>query len=225
MKQYNHIILGGTFDHFHAGHELFLKTALTIGKKVTIGITTELLYRHKILASTIETYAVREKGIREYISTIKKNSQEIKLISLTNVYGNSLKDMSVDAILVTSATKNGALLINKKRKEAHMKPLNVIVVPLVKGGDGQVISSDRIRYGDIDRSGNNYYKWLIDKAPLLLPDGLRTLLRKPLGDLIRGTYHQRKEIVHKIIHTIEKNNPSMVIAIGDIIAGSLWTKF
>ena len=103
-----------------------------------------------------------------------------------------------------------------------MKPLKVIVVPWVRGTDGQVISSERIRYGEIDRRGKNYYKVLTDRKRWILPISLRPTLREPLGDVFPGQVHEKKSIVRRIIDTIQKVNPVMTFAIGDIIAGSLW---
>ncbi|MBI4973025.1 pantetheine-phosphate adenylyltransferase [Candidatus Roizmanbacteria bacterium] len=219
---YKHIILGGTFDRFHTGHELFVKTALKMGERITMGITTEPLYRHKPLSHIIEEYNIREMNVRNFILKIHPRSQYLKIIPITDVYGSSLSDLSIDAICVTQATKKVALLINKKRKQAGMKPLKVIVIPWVRGQDGQVISSERIRYGEIDRMGKNYYKVLTDTKRWTLPISLRSTLREPLGNVFTGRLSEKKSVVKRIVDTIQKAKPSMTFAIGDIIAGSLW---
>ena len=102
-----------------------------------------------------------------------------------------------------------------------MKPLKVIVVPWVRGEDGQVISSERIRYGEIDRKGKNYYKVLTDTKCWILPKLLRPALREPLGEVFEGSLSEKKSIVKRIVSTIQKTNPPMVFAIGDIIVESL----
>lgn len=220
MKKYNHIILGGTFDRFHAGHELFVKTALKMGERVTVGLTTEQIYKHKLLAQYIEPYEKRKEILVQFIKTIKVITG-ITVIQLKDIYGSSLTDLSIDAICVTQATKKVALFINKKRKQIGMKPLKVIVVPWVRGADGQVISSERIRYGEIDRRGKNYYKVLTDRKRWVLPKSLRPVLREPLGEVFTGQVSEKKAVVKRIIDTIEKSDPPMVFAIGDIIAESL----
>jgi len=222
MKKYHHIILGGTFDRFHAGHELFVSTALKMGERVSIGIATESLYQHKPLKQIIEDYKIRETNVRDYISKNCLRFQNVKVISITDVYGTSLTDLSIDAICVTQATEKVALFINKKRRQIGMKALKIIIIPWVKGADGKVISSERIRYGEIDRKGKNYYKVLTNNKRWILPISLRPTLRKPLGDVFVGHYDERKSVVKKILNTIKRINPPMVFAIGDIIAGSLW---
>ena len=218
---HKHIILGGTFDRFHAGHELFVKTAFKMGERITIGITTEPLYRHKPLSQIVEDYDIREANVHDFILKSHPRFQNVKIIPITDVFGSSLSDLSIDAICVTQATKKVALLINKKREQAGMKPLKVIVVPWVRGTDGRVISSERIRYGDIDRKGQNYYKVLTDTKRWILPISLRPVLREPLGNVFAGQYSEKKSVVKRIVDTIQKAKPPMTFAIGDIIVASL----
>ena len=116
MRTYNHLILGGTFDHFHVGHELFISTALKRGKRLTIGITTEVMYRHKLLASQIEPYKLRQSNIFSFIKKMRNDCKNVTCIPLTDIYGTGLVDKTVDGIVVTQDTKKGGEIINKKRK-------------------------------------------------------------------------------------------------------------
>lgn len=218
---HSHIILGGTFDRFHAGHELFIQTALERGERITVGITTSPLYQHKPLSQIIERYKVREANVDDYISKNRSHFQKVTIIPITDVYGSSLIDLSIDAICVTLATKKTAFLINERRKQTGMKPLKIITVPWVRGPDGQVISSERIRYGEIDRKGKKYYKALIDRECCILPTSLLPMLRKPLGEVFSGKPGEEKYVAKRVIDTIQRFHPPMVFAIGDIIAESL----
>ncbi len=220
-NMHKHIVLGGTFDRFHAGHEKFVNTALENGESITVGITTELLYRHKVLASCIEPYEVREQSVACYIKKNRKKHTVFRTVPLTDVYGTAVTDETADAIVVTEATRKGADAINGKRKELGKKPLNVIVAPLVKGEDGRVISSERIRYGDIDRAGVNYYERLAGRGDLSLPENRRTALREPLGDVFPGSFAEKQRVVKELLNTIEKRKPPAVYSIGDIITRSL----
>lgn len=222
INSYNHLILGGTFDHFHAGHELFLKEAILLAERqITIGVTKSELYQSKGLSQTIDTYSEREKNIRDFVAKNKKKNQKILMIPISDIYGTSLTDVTIDGIIVTQETVRGAEQINKKRKETGMKPLDVIQVPLVIAEDGLPISSFRIRYGDIDRNGSSYYKHMTGTETLLLPDQVRPLLREPLGTLFPGSLKDSVRVVKDIMSTISKYSPPAVFTIGDIICQTM----
>jgi cytidyltransferase-like protein len=220
-RMYRHVILGGTFDRFHVGHSRFLSEALRIGKKITIGVTMPALYKHKSLSSIVEPYEVRENHVRNFLSRNAQTRQKISLIALHNVYGISFDDTTPEAIVVTEATKIGAIRINEERRKRHMKPLDIIVVPLVLGTDGRVVSSERIRYGEINRMGLNYYETAFGKKDLKLPDKLKPILREPLGDVFTGGIEERDAVVKQIMNTIRMCQPAMIYAIGDIITLAL----
>lgn len=221
QKKYSHIISGGTFDHFHVGHEAFIKKAWSMGKRLSIGITMERMYKDKLLSETIEDYAVRETNVKNYILSLDVNKNDFSLISISDIYGSSLTDRSIDAIVVTPDTEKGAIRINKKREKIGMKPLDIISVPFVLDDMGGIISSVRIRYGDIDRKGVCYLKHIISNKVLYLPEKLRDQMREPFGRIIRGSLENQNVTTQDVAKVIDDQKPPMVYAIGDIIAGSL----
>lgn len=205
-KRYHHAIVGGTFDRFHAGHKKLLDTTFEQSEHVTIGISTEPLFRHKLLANTIESYEIREGYIREYVT--KNNFEErAKYTPIEDIYGTSLQDQNIDVIFVTEENKKAADIINEKRTEHQMSPLAIIVVPFVKGTDGEIITSERIRKGEIDREGNVYRAFFREKQ-LVLPQNMRTQLRNPVGKVITD--------IHESYSFFQK--APMVITVGDIVS-------
>jgi GTP-dependent dephospho-CoA kinase len=76
-------------------------------------------------------------------------------------------------------------MINDKRKEQGLSPLDVVVIDITLAEDKKGISSTRIRNGEISRKGKVYIKeeWL--RNQLLLPMNLRDELRKPFGIIIQ----------------------------------------
>lgn len=219
--KFRHIILGGTFDHFHAGHEAFIKKACQVGNKLSVGITTEKMYKDKPLANIIENYTTRETNVREYILSCGRKATDFSLIPIKDIYGSSLIDTSIEGIVVTPDTEKGAFYINEKRVELGMKPLKIISVPFVRDDMGGVISSVRIRYGDIDRMGMCYLKAIISNKVIYLPEKLRDQMREPFGRIIRGSFENQKITTKKVAKIIKDQKPLMVYAIGDIIAESL----
>jgi len=179
--KFKQVVCGGTFDHFHRGHRQFLDFVLSHGEKVTIGVTDEEMIKNKEYANEIESYRVRRKNVAIYISSKDK---KIKIQKIHSLFGPTLSEKKFDAIVVTDETKKGADLINRKRIELGMEPLKVIIAPYAYAEDGERISSKRIREGGIDREGNVYYRLLISRDKLVMPESLRLALRLPLGCVI-----------------------------------------
>lgn len=220
MMRYKHIILGGTFDHFHKGHGKFLDLGFKLGNQVTIGITQKNLYKNKLFASTVEDFAIRKKSVVDYLA-INKLINRARIIEIKDVFGSSLTDQTIDGIVVTEQTQPNALMINKIRSSRNLRPLNIILAPFVFDGEKHVISSEGIREGLIDRQGRSYIKIFTKKEKLILPDDLREDLRKPLGKVVRGSEKELQGTVNKVIKFVKLIKSTMVIAVGDIIAMSL----
>lgn len=59
----------------------------------------------------------------------------------------------MEAIVVSTETVQKAFEINKTRSKRKLQPLIIITVPMMRAEDGKLISSTRIREGEIDCSG------------------------------------------------------------------------
>ena len=206
--KYNSIILGGTFDHFHKGHEGFITLAFSIGKKVTIGLTQKNLHKNKCLSQTIEGYSMRKKSLLDYLRK-NKWTKQTKIIPISDIYGTTLIDKDIDAIIVSSATYNNAVKINKKREEKQYPKLKIIIAPNILGNDKKIITSERIRKGEINKDGYNYFSLFKNNKKLLLPYLLRETLRVPIGKIVKDK---------KIFKIIKETKPITTIAVGDIIS-------
>src|SRR3989344_2494525 len=112
--KYNHSILGGTFDHLHAGHKHFIRTAFKSTKYLTIGLTTEELYKDKPFSYSILPYKTRETELIDFLRD-EKFLERSKIIPIKDIFGNSLKEKDIDAIFVSSHGFRSAQIINRKR--------------------------------------------------------------------------------------------------------------
>lgn len=217
-----HVVLGGTFDHLHKGHKALIEKAFAVGKKVTIGLASEKLIKNKFLSQTIESYSARLNTLKKYFS-LKKLSDRVKILKINDIFGSTLTDKTIEAIVVSQATYANALLINQRRLEKNLPPLKIIVVEDVLAEDKQVISSERIREGEIDREGHSYQLSVFDKRqrPLILPKFLKRRLRRPLGKVFKVS-EKEIEIGGKVlVDFIKKKKPSFVFSVGDIVSYSL----
>ena len=207
---YDLAILGGTFDHFHRGHEELIMTALKKARHVIIGISKPKLYQHKLLSDFIEPYEEREKVVRNYVRA-NDWSKRVTYIPIEDIFGNSLQEKSIEAIFVTEENVPAVTIINAKRKEIGFQPLRVEMVSSVMATDNQLITSERIRMGEIDRDGFVYQDIFANKTQLVLPTSLRSELQEPLGKILPETRDVIKQFTEK----------SFVIAVGDIVSAKL----
>lgn len=208
-----HIVIGGTFDHFHRGHEELIKSAFKAGNRVTIGVATTKLYAKKPLSKSIETFETRKKSVIEFLKQ-KKWLPRSKIISFSEFTGGADKKKDIDAIVVSKMTLLNAIKINDLRVKNRLDPLKIIVIKDLLVRDGQLLSSERIRMGEINREGNVYRNYF--RKTLFLPASLREELRKPLGTVFKRT--------GEIIKFSKAEKPIMTIAVGDIIALELEKK-
>lgn len=213
MKKYEHIAIGGTFDHLHKGHLLIFDKAMELGSNITIGLATEKIYFTKPLANLIQSYQIRKKAIEKHFES-KSYNGIVSFTKLEDIYGPSIVDASFDAIIVTDETCDNAVKINKKRQENKLKPLTIIKVRLVKGDYSKIIRSERIRMGQMDREGKSYLKLFTKKERLLLPNFLRVELKKPLGQVFK-----RVEFLSRVRPLTE--NAVVIISVGDVITKAL----
>jgi len=211
-KKYKHVIIGGTFDRLHLGHQKILEKAFSLGEKVTIGIAKKDLHKNKLLSSIIEDFEKREKSVRDFLNN-KGLGRKFNLIPITDIFGTTLTDPTIEAIVVSQETHKNALFINEKRREKNLPDLEIIIFSYVTGSDNQTITSERIRAGEIDGFGEKYISIFDKKEKIILPQKLRGELKKPLGDLLS---------TEELFNYIRQNQPVMVIAVGDIVANLLY---
>src|SRR4030095_8779621 len=141
------VATGGTFDIMHRGHYTLLLKAFEVGKQVIIGISSDDYATFKKKKITNE-YSVRLKNLKKF------NKTNYLIYELDDFYGPTVLTIDVQAIVTTEATKDNCIKINELRKSKGMPQLEIIVVPLVEDQEGKVISSTRIRDGEIDINGD-----------------------------------------------------------------------
>ncbi|MEX2013017.1 MAG: DUF359 domain-containing protein, partial [Candidatus Levyibacteriota bacterium] len=191
--------------------------ALSLSKKIVIGLTSdEYVSKSKVNPSTklrtrsqkskvgsglIEGYEERKKTLEKFLRE-EEVTDRTSIVRIDDVYGITiLPEQKIDALIVTEKTLEGAKQVNAKRKELGLLSLEVVIAPTLAADDGEIISSSRIRAGEISREGKVYVNpsWLGQK--LFLPDNLRDELKKPFGELI---------------YDEDFDNFGLVITVGDV---------
>ena len=200
----NLVVCGGTFDHFHKGHESFLRFVLSSSNKIILGLTTEKYVLNKKLGNSIESYSERKNSIEEFFR--KENVLDrLEIEPIDNLFiPEKWERLNIDAIAVSLDTRKGAQIINQDRKKRGLSQLKVIVAPVIFTDLNKDLSSLRIRAGEINREGKLYVNPLWLRKDLMLPENLREEFQKPFGELFKD------------VKDSFKNKNSLIITVGDV---------
>lgn len=114
---------------------------------------------------------------------------------------------------MTRETLKGAQLVNKARESKKLRKLKIEKVPFIYADDKKLISSTRIRLGEIDRWGRVFVQLKLTGKPI--DKTLRISLKKPLGKLLSGDSQNLKKIIPKLKEAITAIHPTMIITVGD----------
>ncbi len=136
--------MGGTFDHLHDGHKFLIKTALLFSKKIVIGLATENLLKKKKHATKIENYQIREQNLKTFIDSIGYLNR-VEIVPLNDPYGPPVHEPEYEGIIASQETYKNALKINEIRESKSFTPLIIIVIPMIKDRNKNILSSTAIR--------------------------------------------------------------------------------
>ena len=152
MDMFRKVVIGGTFDKLHKGHTKLLETALKIGDRVLIGLTTCEMANKSLKQHKVASFEKRKGELFHFF--IKKGMQKkVQVVPISDPYGHTIIDREIDAIVVSRETAKRAWEINELRKKKGLLPLTVKLVDMVLAEDGIPISTTRINRGEIDRDG------------------------------------------------------------------------
>jgi len=200
MKKYSKVAVGGTFDRLHLGHEAMLKLAVESGEKVVVEITNDCFVVEKIWSSLIQPLTLRRAKLEEWFD--KYGYDESEMVILEDVFGTTLSDNTIEALVVSQETKAGGEMINSEREIRGKTPLPLLVSGMVFDEKNEVLSSSNIRRGLVNRQGTRFDK-LFEKDIKVNTDQLLEL-KKPLGELLIE------------VDTEKIMKASMVCVVGDV---------
>lgn len=146
------LVVGGTFDHLHAGHKILLSmTAFIASRKLICGITgilthitptksnktlivDDTLLKNKKFAHLLESISFRTQTVRTFLTLISRHL-ELGLVPIHDVYGPTAYDPEISALVISEETRAGAESIAKLRMEKGLQPLEVFVIDVI--GDSE----------------------------------------------------------------------------------------
>ena len=147
-------VVGGTFDYLHIGHQKLLRTAFCAAGdngEVVIGLSSDEFAGRK--NHPVRPYDVRKKELEAWIAD-EGFSAAYVIEPLYDAFGPTLT-LDFDMLVVSYETYKTGEIINKMRKAARKKEVELSVVNCVTADDGKEVSTTRIYNGEIDRFGKS----------------------------------------------------------------------
>ena len=144
--------MGGTFDIIHVGHLTLIEKAASISERVIIGLTSDSLAA-KNGKNLKNNFEMRLENLTKILNE-KFSSSVFEIAMLNDDFGPAVIEGEVDALVVSEETSKKGDILNTKRNERNLSPVEIIIVPMKLASDGERISSTRIRNAEIDSLGN-----------------------------------------------------------------------
>ena len=149
--KYKTVATGGTFDHIHRGHLALLSRSFEVGDRVVIGVTSDAF----ALREGKRPDQTNEERVRALEALLRERfpGRSYLIAKLEDNFGPGITSPEVQAIVVSRETTKKVPIANAARLARGFPPLEVVTIDYVLADDKQLISSTRIRNGEIDTEG------------------------------------------------------------------------
>lgn len=184
--------MGGTFDHFHAGHESFLRFADSFSEKLFIGIMSDNAVGRKSNPKSLQPFKIRVKNVLNFC---KENNINCDVVELNDPYGPTIdKDFwGIDSLCATVETEKGADKINEIRAAMNMQPLPVYLAPMLNDQTNTPLHSTKIRAGQVNRQGEFFAGGFPEGVTI--NDKQRQFFVRPMGSIVAVANHSVRDLV------------------------------
>ncbi|OAQ25837.1 Nucleotidylyl transferase, partial [Linnemannia elongata AG-77] len=156
------VALGGTFDHLHAGHKILLSmTAWISSHRVVCGVTDDAMLKTKKFKEFMEPLDKRIEAVERFLRIFKRGLV-YEVVPISDMYGPTITDDKLEALMVSKETLKGGGMVNQERRNRNLPPLTIEVINVISPTETQVdevslkISSTFIRQYLSEQASNSH---------------------------------------------------------------------
>ncbi len=214
--QFQLCLVGGTFDRLHAGHRLLLDAAVKAARRVEVHVTSDAMADKK--AVNMESFETRRDELLNWADA--NAPKRVTVHQLLDAHGPAPEHPRADCIVATPETKSECERINLKRESGGLPPLHIIEVSHLLDVEGAIMSSSRIRNGEIDADGHPWFSSQWADVTLRMHPRAEPELKTPMGTLYKGP-EQSPEVAMLGALDDMKTDEIILIAVGDVTVSTL----
>jgi len=173
-------IAAGTFNILHEGHKRLIEKAFEVGDSVIIGLTSDSMAS----ASKKETipYYLRKKELEAFL---EKMDKPWEIEEIVDIYGPKKKVDRADILVVSEETAPNAEKVNIERMSRGVRPLKIVVIPIVDAYNDEKISSTGIMNGEYARDGSgDSIKIAVGSTNRVKLEAVRSVMERIFGSVI-----------------------------------------
>ncbi|KAF9911062.1 hypothetical protein EC991_004935 [Linnemannia zychae] len=136
--QFGDVALGGTFDHLHAGHKILLSmTAWIANHRVVCGVTDDAMLKTKKFKEFMEPLDKRIDAVERFLRIFKRGLV-YEVVPISDMYGPTITDDKLEALMVSKETLKGGGMVNQERANRNLPPLTIEVINVISPTETQV---------------------------------------------------------------------------------------
>ena len=147
-------LVAGTFDRLHAGHAALLRAAFAAGARVEGWVCDDGMTAAKAASlpapqrRVLRDCAARRAAVAAWCAA-QGFAGRFSVHALADAVGPAASAPAGTAIACSEETRGACEALNAARAAAGKPPLRVVVVPLLRGADGEKLSSTALRAAEV----------------------------------------------------------------------------
>ncbi|OBZ84988.1 Uncharacterized protein C1F12.08 [Choanephora cucurbitarum] len=139
---FQRVAVGGTFDHLHAGHRILLTmTAILAQSSMVVGVTDDCMLTKKAHKELIAPTSQRVEYVKNYMQAVKRGI-DYYIVPITDPFGPTATDPTIDALVVSKETLKGGDLVNNERAMRGLPPLELRIIDVISSNNSSVQGQD-----------------------------------------------------------------------------------